>query len=269
MIRWRRPILAVLALCGTTRAPALGQQVAGGWRHASVLTAADQCDNCHTPHVRSNGGRMLKGEPGGGRVRAWLQAQAPGAGDPSLACLRCHWTGQGRVQSPEFAAAPPDSGRFVGPDLADDHLLGSTDPTTPRLHAGGTPWLSPSRAMSDRDVIECTTCHDPHTAGAAVPQGAKLQRLCGNCHPMEAASLDRHVAVSCGGCHQLHNARQAPLLRETTVELMCTRCHVASGASQAGRMENQRAAEGTVMTLTPSHNPGSNCLQCHTLHRGR
>lgn len=267
----RRPgeMLVALGLSCALWGAAQGQRVAGEWRHAGVLTAADNCDACHTPHVRSSGGRTLKADPGGGRVQAWLQMQAPGAGDPSTACLRCHWTGQGRRQAPEFALAPLSGGRFVGPDLADDHPLGSTDPTTLRLLDGRTPWLSPSRAVSDREVIECTTCHDAHTPGAALPRGAELRRLCGGCHPAEAAPFDRHSELPCTGCHELHDARQPAFLRETTIEFMCTRCHAGPGAPQAGRLGNQSPGDEIPLTLTPSHNPGSNCRECHTLHPGR
>lgn len=262
-----KAMLAALGLSCAFWAPGLGQQVTGGWRHASVLTATDNCDACHTPHALSDGSRTLKGDAGGGRVQAWLEVQAPGAGSSSIVCLRCHWTSQGRSLLPELALQPASGGHFVGPDLADDHPLGSTDPTTPRLRDGRASSLQRSLVIRDRDAVECTTCHDPHTPGAAVPSGAELRRLCGSCHVTEAAALDRHRAVSCTGCHELHDSRQAPLLRETTVEFTCNRCHAGAGTPLAKQPE-QRPGDEIPLTFTPAHYPGSNCRQCHTIHRG-
>lgn len=264
MIRNEIPVL--VAVCSLFVGRASGQQVRGGWRHTTALPAAAGCEDCHTSH---GGAKILKGEPPGGGIQAWLQSQAPGAGSPTVACLRCHWTAQERDQANAVAAEPLGSGRFLGPDLADDHLLGATNPRTPRLLVDQTPRTTTSRAISDRDVIECTTCHSPHTEGAAVVRGAARQQLCGGCHPMESQPVDRHRTVPCTGCHQLHGARQPRFLRETTVEQMCDRCHLQEGVPQPSRAFSADSSEDSPLTLTPTHNPGSNCLECHTVHPGR
>ncbi len=254
-----------LMLLGLVAGWATAQQRPDNWQHADVFAGQPTCDACHRPHTESRSPFTLRVEGPGGDVGVWLETQAPGTRGATASCLRCHWSEQTRRRQLGGTVVQVRRGRFVGPDLRDDHALGRTDPPIlrardPRAAGRRTP------VMADRDVMECTMCHDPHAPGAPPPRGAEQRRLCGACHSSESAGLRQHAVVACTGCHVMHDAQQQRHLRETTVEFMCARCHGARGTPPPAFLLAEAA--GTIpLTVSPSHNPGTDCRQCHSMHR--
>lgn len=251
--------------------------------HVPPGARAAPCDMCHLPHTA---GRrpdyVLRSSDGGDELDSWLEVQAPGVGGATMTCLRCHWAQDVRVRQPDLRTAGTQSsrsgmataaarGRYLGSDLSDDHPLGMVSARGPALSLPA--WGEEIRRTPARDrvrmeglVVECTTCHDPHDPHARAPQGTEQAAVCGACHTESTSVLGVHAVVSCTACHQLHGARQSALLHGFTVEESCTRCHGgASGAASA--WYDEHTVGEPLLTVSPSHNTGSRCSDCHIIHR--
>ncbi|MGW8283595.1 MAG: hypothetical protein ACWGON_09875, partial [Gemmatimonadota bacterium] len=96
-------------------------------RDPTIQAGEEQgCVLCHGGHPGGGGyGLRVDGVPG-------ADVQAPGLGNTSRSCLRCHSTATQRGKQPEFRGGFSDrgTGRFLGLDLGDDHPLG-------RMQRGG------------------------------------------------------------------------------------------------------------------------------------
>ena len=257
--------IALTATTSLMAVPAMSQEP--GWLAGHLATSGrSECGMCHQTHPRGESDYALRGEVG--EVRAWLAAQAPGAGPATATCLMCHWSESVRRQVPEYSDPTSKSGRYVGPHLGDDHLLGRTD-APERILRSPSAWKSVDpleSPLADRSVIECTMCHDPHDPGVKTPSAAEQFRACGACHGEEVSMLAQHSAVACTGCHTMHEAPQGALLFEATVEGTCTRCHSTTGGPLPTSLRDQSLMAAPVM-VSPTHKPGSRCQDCHAVHR--
>lgn len=256
----------------------LGAQQAGpapSAGHAGIaLGRAASCDLCHRSHQRAagrSGSYTLKTDEQGALPAGWLAADAPGAGAITASCLRCHWTESVRRRQPEGNWLPAGPGRYLGPELSDDHPLGDVWERGPRAlpaaPPGSPPPAPPAAAVAGPGrPIECTTCHDPHDAAMGRPDRARQLQQCGTCHGPQLGTLGAHGGLACTDCHLVHGAPQPDLLGEPTRALLCTRCHAAD-AGLAGRAPwSNPLAIARAVPSGPPHQPGSACDGCHLIH---
>lgn len=226
-----------------------------------------QCELCHVSHAGGSGPYVLTGDTPGSPPRAWLPIQAPGAGTVSETCLRCHWDESHRRAQPDMSSPPLTwTGAYVGPDLSDDHFLGTlAQPETVRPYEL---WRTPgggNQPFYQLEVVECTLCHAAHDATAQTPRPNEQYQFCGGCHADESAR-GYHQMIACAGCHKLHNsAVQSGLFYGLTIENTCTRCH---GVSQQLLPDSLRytTVSGGLPSVPAGHNFGTPCQNCHTLH---
>jgi hypothetical protein len=226
------------------------------------------CEYCHRPHSAADGPYTLLGDAPGSPPLAWLQTQAPGAGSPSATCLRCHWGEAHRRLQPDLPSPPLVwLGRYVGPDLGDDHFLGSL--VTPAPVQRYEEWRVTGGAGSGRSelsVVECTLCHAVHDPGPGMPQPGEQYRFCGACHGSEASRSGGHAQITCRGCHRLHNSLVGGgLFHGATIEDTCTRCHASTDRILPDSLDYAVVGGGRPR-VPAAHNLGSPCETCHTLH---
>jgi hypothetical protein len=187
-----------------------------GWSQNQI------CLPCHTPHnaiVRDSQGAVVGAPLWNHTISSATYTlyvdpdtgqQVTGAVDTnSRLCLSCH---DGTVALDSFggvAGTQVLTGGLIGTDLSDDHPIGEAaiwpTPTTPDLvdpalrAAAG---IMPLRRLPDgRDVVGCTSCHEPHnranvpgmlwvnnaTPGTTVDgRTVSGSILCQNCHNMES-----------------------------------------------------------------------------------
>ncbi|HWP39005.1 MAG TPA: hypothetical protein VNL18_15770 [Gemmatimonadales bacterium] len=267
-MRWTGAIGVAAAIAGGLCGPAPSHARAqtGAYGHAPLSTPEFVCGGCHASHA-ADAGYVLLADRTGTEIHTWLNAQAPGA-RTSAACLRCHWTEEVRLRQPDLQAVQWDPGRYVGPDLSDDHPLGSLATLASRSVGRAGFWvplqLGPA-AEPGSGTIECARCHLPHEPSRLQPPPAQHAALCGTCHAAESASLGDHNRVACAGCHALHNRVLDPLLRGVTLEGLCRSCHTSTGIVPDSMRVYLLGDEPGG--LSPWHNPGSTCTRCHAIHR--
>jgi len=246
---------------------ATAQDLPSSGGHVALRSPAGGfCDACHRSHPDRPGQYLLRTDEENRQAVTWLSVDAPGAGAVTASCLRCHFDENLRRQQPDAARLATAPGRYLGPDLADDHPLGSARPDRRQPLIQRPPPPGAGAAWVRAGTVECTACHDPHDPTMQpLPAAQQLER-CGSCHAPEVAGLKGHAAVGCTACHAPHGARQAFLLRDATTEFLCNRCH---GAAAAGAADWSRASSVRPLARAPepSHGPGGSCESCHVIHR--
>jgi hypothetical protein len=232
------------------------------------------CVLCHGGHPGGGGYGLKIGQVPG------AEAQAPGLGNVSKSCLRCHASASLRERQPEFRGRfDSDRGRFLGVDLADDHPLGRFDSgTTGSLNA----WRSPEQTASFKvsgfgfaggpDAVECVLCHDPHDRTGALPGPFEQQEICGSCHETLLVTDINHVQLACTDCHKLHGGRRGDLLAASpTVDMTCNTCHAPAGGASVvlERRDDLLDPTSRGVGAAPSHTPprDGDCVDCHTQHQ--
>jgi DmsE family decaheme c-type cytochrome len=108
-------------------------------------------------------------------------------------------------------------------------------------------------------VAECRDCHEPH--GVAEEKGktrtANEIKICVQCHKEQAGPFAYdHAAVKaegCTGCHQPHGGANPKLLKRSTVNALCTECHMPALKIKG------RAVQGHVLNAQSAA-----CTSCHT-----
>lgn len=263
----------VLFLAGGAGPPATAQHP---WEPSSGA-AADSfagCGLCHNSH--SPTGETYNLRTTEIPTRTWDTQYTPGISPISLSCLRCHDTPGLRARQPEFSGGPGPTrrGRYVGVGLADNHPLGRrrssewdrpdatwADPRADRLFTG----LIPPPDGSETHVLECTTCHDPHSRALDLPSAQAQQALCGRCHDPGVYVLQSHTSQACSDCHRLHGGDEVSLLGNLNPDELCMSCHdseAVRAAPPGGRAINlERGPRGHVRP------PGGYCINCHAVHR--
>lgn len=256
-------------LLGILPGTLLGQDTGTRVGHNAGIGTGVDCDQCHLSHAQTDLYNLIVGPASD--VKAWLETQAPGATDVSVSCLRCHWSSAVREEQGDEPAGGTGA-LYVGPDLADDHVLGNIDPLSLQQRAADQfeqldqkPLYEPG-ALGPSGAIECTACHDAHDPEVPVSSNPLQHEFCGNCHGPEAFSLGDHVVVTCTACHDLHDSSLGSLLYGPTVESTCQLCHTVSGGSATPWLEDHSVGE-VPLVVPPSHNPGTDCLQCHYFHQ--
>jgi predicted CXXCH cytochrome family protein len=259
-----------------TAAPSVAQHLGAG--STSTAGTAQDCAACHGTHERNQGVAGLRVGDGDLRV---ARSAAPGLGDPSLSCLRCHSTSIARAAAQPVDGALASSivdGRYLGPDLADDHPLGRVEPDRRLLRDDASRTLRSTRSRGDARTlrtrfraqsIECTTCHDPHSRTGPIPNPEEEAMLCGSCHDVARYAFGMHSTAACSDCHALHGARGDALLPDHDENRLCESCHsglsvsTRSTDSRTLRLNRQRLLSGPRGHVMA---PGGRCGDCHPAH---
>lgn len=279
MIRWTAPGLLLLLLAVSVRGQtdAISQVLGSSHTFApgnpGPVTSTDTraCVFCHISHSGSSDDAYLWNQRTSTATHApyhspTMNAAAanPSAGTSKL-CLSCH---DGTVavgmsiatdRIPVTGSMTPDD--IVGLDLNGHHPTGIRPVDDGQLVPGlaRTPAVSGDPAVRlPRNLVECTTCHDPHIEALDPSRRRFLKRsnllgaLCLACHdvtrpaPSNLAgwSASAHQSAThatseyygrvnsnaCGSCHAVHGATAVPLLRGVE-ENACFRCHAGTGTT--------------------------------------
>lgn len=195
-----------------------GRDIAGGFSDlsASVADYGEVCVYCHTPHGGQTNAPLWNrqyttqtfqmyndGTGGSSDLDMTFAAQPTGV---SLACLSCHdgtigidviinrpnasaAASIGNTLTDLYGGVDPDSIKILGVDLRNDHPISMVyDPandgqfnTVASIEGAGLKLYDDPTLGAD--VVQCATCHNPHTQNATflrIPNGASS--LCLTCH---------------------------------------------------------------------------------------
>lgn len=191
----------------------------------------------------------------------------PAAG-PSKLCLSCHdgtvALGQTVALGVVQTSGVMGSNAVTGVDFGRHHPVGIRPVDDGQIYTGlsQTPAVSADPSVRLRsNLIECVTCHDPHSENIDATRGRFLVRsnqasaLCLACHDpsriapnylngwtgsahQSAANTKSELygtvaANACQSCHLPHNpAKAVPLLRAAE-ENACSGCHAGTGTNPA------------------------------------
>lgn len=195
-------MVLVLALfpAAAAQAQILGSKhdLSSGGTNAYKGSSSQTCIYCHTPHSAGTNqvplwNRSLQATGFTMYTSATLNSTVgaqPGA--VSRACLSCHdGVGTPALYTGVTGLLKPITGTAVlGTDLSNDHPVALTVgavPVDPGIRAPSTWSATLPLFGTNRDQLECSTCHDPHNRGAAL--AGKFLRvsntssaLCTTCH---------------------------------------------------------------------------------------
>jgi DmsE family decaheme c-type cytochrome len=146
-----------------------------------------------------------------------------------LACEKCHGPGKAHVEA--------GGGKGVGGMIS----FAKNDPTPIETrnqmcltcHTKGARVFWKGSAHDARDIA-CTSCHVVMEDRSSRSQLAKATEIetCGNCHLQKRASTMRtsHMPLregkmTCSSCHNPHGTVTPALLKETSLNDTCYRCH--------------------------------------------
>ena len=185
------------------------------------------CAACHgdaTEHVKKDGGKGVGGIRG-------FNNKAVSANDKSGTCLGCHAASRqlafwesGRHKKNDVSCNNCHSVHAQAEQKTDGPLLKKPDPTI-------SPMVTTSRQLQ---YETCTTCHKQIRS-----QLSKTSH-----HPIIEGK------VKCSDCHNPHGALSHAMVKEESVNQLCTTCH----ADKRGPYMNE-------------HPPvEENCLTCHNSH---
>jgi DmsE family decaheme c-type cytochrome len=129
----------------------------------------------------------------------------------------------------------------------------------------------PFRHRVNEGLIRCTDCHNQHgTAGVwesdnlirQVRTSASGDVVCYRCHAdKQGPFVFEHASVrteGCATCHIPHGGANPHMLKYSTVNLLCLRCHTASTFSHAPVMNAQNSTQQQACTLCHVQIHGSN-----------
>lgn len=204
-----------MTVCGNCH---VGQQAA--WEataHAGAFAtlvasghAQDFCENCHTVNQLGN----TSVEPGG-----WAATKDERYHD--VQCESCHGPSQGHVANPD--ASQPLASLAVG-DLTNlDNATSCAECHQGTHHPFAEEWAQSGHAQvvgfaAGRE--ECAACH--RGQGALAAWGVTDDYV--------EKDADEHLAITCGVCHDPHDARNEgqlrfPVATTSIEENLCARCH--------------------------------------------
>jgi predicted CXXCH cytochrome family protein len=224
---------------------------------------AGPCGGCHIPHQ-------------------FARTPVPAPGDPSGQCTACHSAGGLAAKSPAHFNHPTDVDKNKLP--GDLTLAVYKDTANPALAS-----------------LNCTTCHDPHLAGADRFLKKTPDQLCASCHDQSKTLAGEHdfsskpsvkngigetvaQAGKCGFCHDVHKGSGSILWAATSTPPanaaeLCTQCHRANAMAADHPLPGfshptDMAAGNTTMALPlfdargqrVDHNGTVQCASCHDPH---
>lgn len=244
-----------------------------------------------------------------------LKAQVGQPTGSSKLCLSCH---DGTIALGDLVNAdapitmaggdtmPPGDG-LIGTDLRDDHPI-SFDYFESLGFSGGS-LLAPSGwdprvKLDDGDMLQCTTCHDPHDDqwGDFLVMDNQQAMLCIQCHNQPAFNQTPHATSTaqwngsgddpwphtdypdvqsnaCMSCHRSHHAGgQEQLLRNALEEEVCLVCHNGNVATENLEAVFEKPYRHPVEQFSGVHEAGESpldasghveCADCHNPHDAR
>ena len=222
-----------------------------GTRHFALLKEGKHgCEDCHGPgsaHV-----------DGGGDVSKIISFKNLSREQASARCLSCH--GGAKEQS-HFSQSPHANSSVGCLDCHSPHY--GKEPQyllvqkQPQLCYGchtsaAADFGKPYHHRVNEGIVQCSDCHNPHGTATlrqvrALPSG---DQICYKCHvDKQGPFVYEHVPVKtegCQSCHSPHGSTNPRMLRVSTVNLLCLRCHTypTVGAGQGhNRQTNTRRAQ--------------------------
>jgi predicted CXXCH cytochrome family protein len=283
-----------------------------------VAGAKDVCKFCHTPHSSNPIGPLWNRTDPGTYYQTYtsttLVAQVGQPSGSSRLCLSCHDGTIALTQTYNPRNAPtgsiyitPQDAGYLGTDLSDDHPISFVYDAGLAARAGEL--LNPSSlpkalALDHNGQLQCTTCHDPHSAtyGKFLTMSNDESMMCRTCHLVSGWPASSHATSSatiagaskdkwtnlaagtvrqaaCEACHRPHTAggRQR-LLRHEAEEDNCLNCHDGSVAAKNIAAELDRLSRHNVREFTGIHDPKEDpsimrrhveCADCHNSHQAR
>lgn len=152
-----------------------------GSPHDMTSVTADMggaCEYCHVPHGAK--GERLWGVSPSGPETGW------GSRPIAQLCYTCHNSGGGGYNASN-----------VTPTAYSDLAHGYRVSDMP-LQADGSQAVLPELPYAASGLLDCTTCHDPHSSRPPFLQTEDIEELCRKCHGRENAGLvgeeNRHGA---------------------------------------------------------------------------
>ncbi|MBI2875247.1 MAG: DmsE family decaheme c-type cytochrome [Candidatus Tectomicrobia bacterium] len=143
---------------------------------------------------------------------------------------------------------------------------------SPHIH-----WYGSAHPMNG---ITCMDCHNPHKTEARRLLREEDPELCFGCHAEKQAQMNypsrhplREKKIQCADCHNPHDATNVSLLKETTVNQLCFRCHPEKEGPFT--FEHAPVTESCTICHDP-HGTTANhllresepflCMECHANH---
>jgi DmsE family decaheme c-type cytochrome len=229
-----------------------------------AYAGAEVCQECHKEVFQAFGqtrmGRLFLHHPRDAREK--------------MACENCH----GPAAEHADAGGKKHVGGLISFTRGDPTPVPQRNAMCLQCHERASRLLWQGSAHEARDVA-CTSCHAVKRNETPRHQLARSSEIetCGQCHTRQRAQqmrLSRHPVaegkMTCSSCHDPHGTVTPALLRETSVNETCYRCH----AEKRGPFLWEHAP--VVESCTSCHQPhGSNheamltvakprlCQQCH------
>lgn len=110
-------------------------------------------------------------------------------------------------------------------------------------------------------ILECASCHDPHTPAVRIRLGGFKNDQCVTCHADKGGPFvfehGAQFAEGCTSCHTPHGSPNRHMLKFQSVGELCYSCHALVPAFHFGFNP----------TAPPRFGLDTNCLNCHsTIH---
>jgi DmsE family decaheme c-type cytochrome len=231
---------------------------------------APACLNCHGDvgnHIAAGGGR--------GNVFGFRAEPAPAQNDR---CLGCH-----SDTHPDFDNSAHSAAGLACTSCHSQHASGPSTPSL--LRAPDTPTALTgfngssalcvgchADAASEfafnehhrliEGVLECTSCHDPHSRQTRSLLGGFKQQQCTSCHIDKGGPfVFEHPASrveGCTACHSPHGSPNRHLLTHQRVGELCLGCHA----------EIPQFHLGSNLAEPPRFNLDTQCVNCHSAIHG-
>lgn len=247
------------------------KSVAAGWPAES-----SGCESCHGParkHVEAKGGKST--------IRAFSILPAS---ETLSACLSCHGKDISRHNIQRSSHTQSDiacnSCHSIHKSATPKALLSAKQSELcVTCHASvKAQFAMPFKHRVNEGFMQCTDCHNPHGAPAAITRMSVRQRMMEHSQANEQACIKCHAdkrgpfafehspvrVEGCETCHSPHGSMNAKLLRRPITFTLCLECH--NGANGFGRTSTG------ILTQSASHNLADpryqSCTTCHVRIHG-